>query len=354
MANRFVFPNVQRFDANGNPGAGWKLAFYKPGTSTEKDTYSDADLTTPNTNPVIANADGVWPDIWMDGTYDVRLLDADDVQQDSWNSVKGPIFAAVGSGAADGVPTNAYIGSFVPDILDGGTDAYTVSAGRAVGTGETFTGDVGSANTTTTPTLDNTDGASGALTVTTRDGSALWAGALSGVHTFQKAASSWKVRDPNPVIPDSTTQTGADATLVSGTAGTSGNLAQWNVDGDVVDSGVATSATLRNPGTSSTPALAFNTYRTPNASRVTWVVVTVVVSSDGTTNGEVRAEVDESGGTTADYYFHEIKAAVDTSGSGSTRGNFSFPIPPGASYRIANTSDPNTANAIDAHREFTL
>lgn len=35
--------------------------------------------------------------------------------------------------------------------------------------------------------------------------------------------------------------TGADTTLVSGTAGTSGNLAQWNGDGDVVDAGAAVS-----------------------------------------------------------------------------------------------------------------
>lgn len=31
---------------------------------------------------------------------------------------------------------------------------------------------------------------------------------------------------------------GADATLITGTAGASGNLAQWNVDGDLVDGGV--------------------------------------------------------------------------------------------------------------------
>lgn len=34
-------------------------------------------------------------------------------------------------------------------------------------------------------------------------------------------------------------KSGADATLVTGTAGTSGNLAQWNGDGDAVDSGSA-------------------------------------------------------------------------------------------------------------------
>ena len=37
-------------------------------------------------------------------------------------------------------------------------------------------------------------------------------------------------------------KSGSDATLLTGTAGTSGNLAQWNADGDAVDSSLATSA----------------------------------------------------------------------------------------------------------------
>jgi hypothetical protein len=37
-------------------------------------------------------------------------------------------------------------------------------------------------------------------------------------------------------------KTGADTVLVTGTAGTSGNLASWNADGDLVDAGSATSA----------------------------------------------------------------------------------------------------------------
>lgn len=38
--------------------------------------------------------------------------------------------------------------------------------------------------------------------------------------------------------------TGSDTTLVSGTAGTNGNFASWNGDGDAVDSGVAVSGVL--------------------------------------------------------------------------------------------------------------
>lgn len=39
-------------------------------------------------------------------------------------------------------------------------------------------------------------------------------------------------------------KTGADTDFVTGTAGTNGNIAQWNVDGDVVDGGIATSSII--------------------------------------------------------------------------------------------------------------
>lgn len=49
--------------------------------------------------------------------------------------------------------------------------------------------------------------------------------------------------------------TGSDTLLVSGTAGTNGNLAQWNADGDLVDSGAATSEFLQNVVEDTTPQL---------------------------------------------------------------------------------------------------
>lgn len=44
-------------------------------------------------------------------------------------------------------------------------------------------------------------------------------------------------------------KTGADTQLVTGTAGTSGHLASWNVDGDTVDSGLVTSTVYFSGGT---------------------------------------------------------------------------------------------------------
>lgn len=63
------------------PGA--KLHFSQTGTSTPQNTYQDIDLTTAHANPVIADANGVFPPIYLDASlpdYRVTLTDASDVQ----------------------------------------------------------------------------------------------------------------------------------------------------------------------------------------------------------------------------------------------------------------------------------
>lgn len=64
------------------PNDGAKYWFYESGTSTPKNTYADEALTIPNTNPVISDGNGVFPDIWLEaGAYKVRLTDKNDVQK---------------------------------------------------------------------------------------------------------------------------------------------------------------------------------------------------------------------------------------------------------------------------------
>lgn len=45
-------------DNSGNPLASGKVFFYEAGSSTKQDTYSDSDLATPNTNPVVLDSAG--------------------------------------------------------------------------------------------------------------------------------------------------------------------------------------------------------------------------------------------------------------------------------------------------------
>lgn len=59
MAERFVLPLSNLFDASGNKLANGTIEFYQSGTSTPLDTYSDADLSVTNDNPVDLDANGL-------------------------------------------------------------------------------------------------------------------------------------------------------------------------------------------------------------------------------------------------------------------------------------------------------
>src|SRR5688500_14775274 len=49
----------------GLPVAGAKLYTYASGTSTPAAVYQDAALTTPHSNPVVADSNGIFPAFWL-------------------------------------------------------------------------------------------------------------------------------------------------------------------------------------------------------------------------------------------------------------------------------------------------
>lgn len=87
MAVLLTPPNLQFFDTSGEPLAFGKVYTYAAtgGTfSTPKATYTDATGNTAAPNPVILDAGG-FPatglgGIWLDGSYDFKICDSDDVQ----------------------------------------------------------------------------------------------------------------------------------------------------------------------------------------------------------------------------------------------------------------------------------
>lgn len=81
MANRFFSPNEQFCDATGAPYAGGTLDFYSSGTSTRLNTYSDAALSIPNTNPVVLDSAGRANTIFLQNlAYKVVLSDVNNNQ----------------------------------------------------------------------------------------------------------------------------------------------------------------------------------------------------------------------------------------------------------------------------------
>jgi hypothetical protein len=65
MSERFFLPRARVFTDEGLVGAGYKLYFYETGTTTPKDSYSDDALTIANSNPVVADANGRFGDIFL-------------------------------------------------------------------------------------------------------------------------------------------------------------------------------------------------------------------------------------------------------------------------------------------------
>ena len=74
---RFVNPNPQYFDDEGNPLDGGKLFYYESGTSNFQTTYSDSSLNNKNTNPVILDEGRLPNDVFLDGVYRIVLQDKD-------------------------------------------------------------------------------------------------------------------------------------------------------------------------------------------------------------------------------------------------------------------------------------
>ena len=71
MTSRFILP-FANVGSGIKPSSGAKLFFYATGTNTPKDTFSDTSGTE-NTNPVVADSNGVFSNIFIDGVYKVIL-----------------------------------------------------------------------------------------------------------------------------------------------------------------------------------------------------------------------------------------------------------------------------------------
>lgn len=110
-------PVAQYLDASGDPVPGGKLFFFESGTSTDKDTWVDINLTIKNANPVILDGAGRIPNIFLSGTYKVILKDANDVQ--IWE--RDPVGGEAGAQFSEWGSTSIYN---IEDIVRGSDDEY--------------------------------------------------------------------------------------------------------------------------------------------------------------------------------------------------------------------------------------
>jgi len=75
-------------DEFGRTRPGAKMYFYEAGTTTQKATYTDVDLTSPNAWPLVADGAGVFPQTFLaTGGYRIVYKDQNDVQFDERDDI---------------------------------------------------------------------------------------------------------------------------------------------------------------------------------------------------------------------------------------------------------------------------
>jgi hypothetical protein len=128
---RYISPQPQYFTDLGIPLTGGELYFYEPSTLIPKDTYSNAALSIPNTNPIVLATNGSPSvDIWLSGVYRVRLFDEDGNLQ--WD--KDPVGGDSGSLIAYSDWVNG-IEYPVTEIVTGSNGRYYVAI-QSLNTGQ--------------------------------------------------------------------------------------------------------------------------------------------------------------------------------------------------------------------------
>ena len=81
---RFRNPVITYFTYNLNTLPGALLYFYDNGSDTPKDVYQDKEGETAHAHPVVADANGTFPAIFLNGLYRAELKSASGVTQPNW------------------------------------------------------------------------------------------------------------------------------------------------------------------------------------------------------------------------------------------------------------------------------
>lgn len=112
------------FDSDGAPLAGGKVYSYQAGTTTPQATYTDQTGVTPNTNPVILDADG-YADIWLNPALSYKF-----VLKDALGALIWTVDNVVGSLVANSVTTASIQDGAVttPKLADGAVTLTKISS----------------------------------------------------------------------------------------------------------------------------------------------------------------------------------------------------------------------------------
>lgn len=125
----------QEFDNNGEPLAGGKVYTYAAGTTTPKRTFTDADETAENANPIILDSAGR-ADIWLDeGAYKFVITDSSDVTIKTVDDFAGD---AAGAIVSYDVSTNLNLTAIYDNANIYATSTFTINLLSAAGAEDGF------------------------------------------------------------------------------------------------------------------------------------------------------------------------------------------------------------------------
>ena len=167
MANLDYISHQIIATVNGTPIPGAKINYYLTGTTTPQNTYSDAGLTTPNANPVICDANGVVPEVYLAATrYKRAVTDASNVSLPQYDV--DPLDASQELISLAALPSPTYPFLRVANTTDGFT--YRRNAANSAWINEGLTDSLLNAATVT----DQLTGTSTLLASTPDSVAALW------------------------------------------------------------------------------------------------------------------------------------------------------------------------------------
>ena len=129
-AGQIVPAKFQAFDSTGAPLSGGYLYTYIAGTSTNKATYSDAALTTANSNPVLLDARGE-ASIFGAGIYKFILKDSDGTTIWTMDNIAVMGLTYIQDADADSrIDVEENADEDIVRITTGGTERITIQAGK--------------------------------------------------------------------------------------------------------------------------------------------------------------------------------------------------------------------------------
>jgi len=149
-ASNLTIPKFRAQTITGAAIPSAKLYFYLPTTTTPKDTYSDSALTVPNANPVVADGNGWFGEIWLTAAeYKIVMKDAAgatvwtcDHYYPASSALNNQITASSSTATAALTATNSSSGSAIVATNSGSGYGIT-STGAGSGYGVYTTGGAG-------------------------------------------------------------------------------------------------------------------------------------------------------------------------------------------------------------------